>query len=671
MVSPYIRKALKFGFGVLKLMRRYFSIVLIFIMYFASSVLWSYVGILKLESFHAFVYDLGVQVSSLNSNASTHSFYNLLILVPASKPFALIISYFTLIFPGPDFFLILQSFGTLLASVFIFLIADRKWNSRIISFLLSFSFIFFFPISWYLFFDFHIAGFFSTFFFAGLYFMDKHPRTSVILFFLAATTNIVLAFFVLVFVIIEEIQRGFRSGEITNSKSRRTSFLKLALIVSPLPTILFATWQYKLPGLTSFGGEVSATSSGLIQGYLHNLTSLLNSGFIVLFIMGILFIVILAMIVSKKEMFYLIAILPVLAFILFGGYPFANIKVQYNGEYFTPLIYFLILIPDRLKSKLVAPSHVNSKRMPNNIIAKRGILVFVILILFMGIFYNPYGPLNNPNLPGENAYADFYHQINVTQSDIIANKFVKLVPSNATVLVEDNEPQYSDRDRNFLFGPGNLPWLSTSFYDTGPKPLSVIPEYIAVDVSGWVLNQGWYNFPFYNSSDGSMLTWFPYFFSHYDYKLLAYSYPFYLYKLNYSGLPVISSGLNFIGSEYVYHESTATLYNFNGNLSNWTLLNTLYKDFLLPANYMYSFSIEAHNLSGNISLAATNGVSSFAKSCVISNFSGYANFSLNFTVTEQSDYTFSVVTSQLKGSIEEYRSESLNISNIPFSEKDS
>ncbi|MEM0136031.1 MAG: DUF2079 domain-containing protein [Thermoplasmatales archaeon] len=649
-------------------MRKYFSIVLIFIIYFASSVLWSYVGILKLESFHAFVYDLGVQVSSLNSIARTYSFYNLLILVPASKPFTLIISYFTLIFPGPDFFLIFQAFGTLLASIFIFLIAEKKWNSRIISFLLSFSFIFFFPISWYLFFDFHIAGFFSTFFFAGLYFMDTHPRASVILFFFAATTNIVLAFFVFIFIIIEEIRKEFGSSDISNSKSRRTSFLKLALTVSPLPTILFATWQYKLSGLTSFGGGVSTASSGLIQGYFQNLISLLNNGFIVIFMMGILFIVIFTMITSKKESFYIIAILPVMAFILFGGYPFANMKVQYDGEYFTPLLYFLILIPGRSKAiGDIGPSYVTVNSRPNNTIAKRGILVFIILILFMGIFYNPYGPLNNPNLPGEYAYANFYHQINVTQSDITADKFVRLVPSNATVLVEDNEPQYSNRPRNYLFGPGNVPWLSKSFsYDDGPRPLSVIPQYIAVDVGGWVFNQGWYNFLFYNGTYGSMLTWFPYFYAHYHYGLLAYSYPFYLYKLNYTGKPVISSGLNFIGSEYVYHESTATLYNFNGNLTNWTLLNTLYKDFLLPANYLYSFSIEAHNLSGNISLAVTNGVSSFAKSYVISNFSGYANFSLNFTVTEQSDYTFSVVTSQLKGSIEEYRSESLNISNIHY-----
>ena len=385
--------------------------------------------------------------------------------------------------------------------------------------------------------------------------------------------------------------------------------------------------------------------------------------------MAILFTVIIASVMNRNEMIYFIAILPVLAFVLFGGYPFANIKVQYNGEYFTPILFFLILIPNRVKYKDKTPEVGVSGKPFTSDIARKGMLIFVILVIFMGLFYNPYSPLNSPTLPGENAYANFYHQINVTSSDTIANEFVKLVPRNATVLVEDNEPQYSDRDRNFLFGPGNLPWLSTSFYDLGPEPSSVIPQYIAVDVNGWVVNHGWYNFPFYNSSDGSMLTWFPYFYSHYHYGLLAYSYPFYLYKLNYNGSPLISSGLNFIGSEYVYHESTATLYDFNGSLSNWTLLNTLYKDYLLPENYRYSFGIDAQNLSGNLSLVATNGVSSFENSYAVRNLSGYADFSMNFTVTGPSDYTFSVVTSHLVGSIKEYRSESLNISNINLQER--
>jgi hypothetical protein len=284
----------------------------------------------------------------------------------------------------------------------------------------------------------------------------------------------------------------------------------------------------------------------------------------------------------------------------------------------------------------------------------------------MGIFYNPYGPLNNPNLPGNNAYANFGHQINVTSSDRIANQFVGLVPRNSTVMIQDNEPQFANRPRNFVFGPGNLPWLNASlFYDDGPKPASTTPQFIAPDVNNAELGGGWYTFPFYNTSDGSMSTWFPYFYSHYHYGLLAYSYPFYLYELNYSGNPVISAGMNFIGSPYVYHESTATLYNFNGSLYNWTLLNTLYKVFLLPANYEFSFGFTGSNLTGNISIEASNGISTFTRSFNLSAFSGSLNYSLNMTVISPSDYTFSVVSSGLKGVITEYSYEYLTISDSP------
>ena len=137
--------------SIILLLRRNYAFFLVLAMYILSSSLWLIVELQKLYSFHAFVYDLGAQVSSLNSIARTYSISKLLILVPASKPFTLFISYITLVFPDPGTFLYIQSFGTLLASVFIYLIARRKYGSEPISVALALSFIFFFPISWYLF----------------------------------------------------------------------------------------------------------------------------------------------------------------------------------------------------------------------------------------------------------------------------------------------------------------------------------------------------------------------------------------------------------------------------------------------------------------------------------------------------------------------------------------
>ena len=661
--SPKVKGKLS---SIILLFRKNYGFLMILIIYILSSSLWSVIELQKLDSFHAYFYDLGAQISSLNSIARTYSIGRLLVLVPASKPFTLFISYITLISPNPGTFLYIQSFSVLLASVFIYLIAKRKYGSELVSIALALSFIFFFPLSWYLFFDFHIAGFFSTFFFAAVYFTETKSKLSWILYFFAATTNIVLAFLVFIFIIIKEIGYFLSASKQTQNRYSSKNIGKISLLIAPIPSILFAGWQLKLSGLTSFGGAVSSTSEGIIFGYIANLKSLFNNGFIVIFMMAILFIVILTLIIKKNELIYILSILPVVSFILFGGYAFSNIKVQYDGEYFTPLLYFLILLPTfSIRNKHADKITLNASKKWGAI-RKKGILLFVVFVIFMGIFYNPYGPLNNPNLPGINAYADFSHEINVTSSDKIANQFVNLVPRNATVLIQDNEPQYANRPRNFLFGPGNLPWLNTSSYDDGPRPASTIPEFIAVDVNNFEINGGgWYTFPFYNASDGSMSTWFPYFYSHYHYGLLAYSYPFYLYELNYSGNPVISAGMNFMGSPYVYHESTATLYNFNGSLYNWTLLNTLYKVFLLPANYEFSFGFTGSNLTGNISIEASNGISTFTRSFNLSAFSGSLNCSLNMTVLSPSDYTFSVVSSGLKGVITEYSYEYLTISDSP------
>ena len=470
------------SFYVLKRNAAFFSVLFIYLL---SSSLWSIVELQKLYSFHAYFYDLGAQVASLDSIARTYSISKLLILVPAFKPFTLFISYITLVFPGPGTFLYIQSFGTLLASVFIYLIARREYGSETISVALALSFIFFFPISWYLFFDFHIAGFFSTFFFAALYLMNTRPKLSWILYFFAATTNIVLAFFVMIFIIIYVVDHFLNTPGSNNGINSLKKSTKIFFLLAPVPSIIFAGWQYKLTGLASFGGGVSSASNGIISGYFGNLVSLFNQGFIIIFLMAILFIIIFSLVIKKCEIIYVLSILPVIAFILFGGYPFSNIKVQYNGEYFTPILYFLILLPTSFIGKKHEKDDEKIRlnvQVEKSTIRKKGILLFVILVIFMGIFYNPYGPLNSPNLPGINAYANFGHEINVTPSDRIANQFVSLVPVHSTVLIQDNEPQYSNRPRNFVFGPGNLPWLGTSFYDYGPKPLSTTPQYIAVDV---------------------------------------------------------------------------------------------------------------------------------------------------------------------------------------------
>ena len=651
--------------SIILLLRRNFSFFIVLIIYILSSYLWSIVELRKFYSFHAFVYDLGAQISSLNSTARTYSISKLLILVPSSKPFTLFISYITLILPDPSTFLYIQSFGVLLASIFIYLIAKRKYESDLISLALAISFISFFPISWYLFFDFHIAGFFSTFFFAAFYFMDTRPKLSWILYFFAATTNIVFAFFIFIFLAIKEIDYLINMRGQTSDRYLRKNAKKILLMISPIPTIIFAIWRYKLAGLSSFGGSAIKSSHGIISVYFTNLKLLFHSGFIILFMMAILFIIIFVLIIKKNEIIYILPILPVILFILFGGYAFSNIKVQYNGEYFTPLLYFLILLPAASTRIKHDRKTTQNAAIQWSVIRKKGILLFLILVIFMGIFYNPYGPLNNPHLPGIDAYADFSHEIDVTSSDRIADKFVGLVPASSTVLVQDNEPQYADRDRNFLFGPGNLPWLNTSFYDAGPRPTSTVPQFMAVDVNNFEINGGgWYAFSFYNSTDGSMSTWFPYFYFHYHYGLLAYSYPFYLYELNYSGIPVISSGMNFIGSSYVENESTVTFHSFNGNKNNLVIPSTVYKSFLLPANYEFSFGFTGNNLTGNISVEASNGVSNFTRSFDIANYSGQADYTLNMTVLTQADYTFSVVTSGLKGEITKYSSEYLSISHF-------
>ena len=60
----------------------------------------------------------------------------------------------------------------------------------------------------------------------------------------------------------------------------------------------------------------------------------------------------------------------------------------------------------------------------------------------------------------------------------------------------------------------------------------------------------------------------------------------------------------------------------------------------------------------------SNGVTTFTKSFNLRNYSGIVNYTLNMTVLAPSDYTFSVVTSDLKGEISKYSLEYLTISDF-------
>jgi hypothetical protein len=64
---------------------------------------------------------------------------------------------------------------------------------------------------------------------------------------------------------------------------------KVVLLLASIRSIIFEALKYKLAGPASFGGDVSSTPHSVISGYVGNLVSLFNNGFIIIFLMAILF----------------------------------------------------------------------------------------------------------------------------------------------------------------------------------------------------------------------------------------------------------------------------------------------------------------------------------------------------------------------------------------------
>ena len=629
------------------------------------SILWYYADLLRLLSFNAYLYDLGTQTASLISLSHTSSLQSFLIQITPTKPGMILFVPLVYIFPTPKTLLFIQAFSIGFSAVPLYSIA-KEYSRRVdISAIIITAYLLFFPLNRLVYFDFHFMALFPLPFFIGYYLYLKGSKWFLLFFFLASLFDIALAV-APVLIILSGIF-GYVRNRVNVKKSNISTWKGFSLFIYTLSlftlSFVFIFYIY----MTSFGSFInfnttSSSSIGLIPSYINNARNALKYGTPILFLSIIPLVPLLFSPVRNWKIGYIMA--PFILMFFLSGYPFWLFNAQYMGGFLSPLLFILVsaLFRDGIDSDPKSKEKkmkgirqhvfliVQKRRTINTEIA----IVFLTLVLLISLYYAPWGPLNSssPSALGSeyNSFANFHEEVTLTNTEKIADKMFSLVPANKTVLMQDNMPILSGRVRNYMFGPGLLPWLNSTgvSYSPGPTPHSNVPEYIALDTESWFTN--W----FYNSTDGTMQYWFTYFYEHYHYGLLGYDYPFALYELNYTGKPIVMNNANIPVKEVLN-----LTYPFD---TNHTTYPVVFEPFLFPGKYSAYFNITIgtfENLSSNnqinftISNISNSGeayvfkITDFNESDIGKNLS----ISLNFTISSPAFIIYYMNPYNFRGSV--------------------
>ena len=583
-----------------------------FLLLFVSStvfaIVWIWLNYLRLEAFSEFIYNAGVNASELIQVARTPSLTNILIEVDPHHPFYLLLSPFFRIFPNVFTLMVLQDLWICYSLIPLYYIVYHFTKDDLISLIFVCSYALFFSVDLTLWEGFgQSQAFFSLFYFTGIYFYLKGDKKSFPFLFLASITNIVVSFSIIILLLYDILRYIFRrlhryDGRISVISGRSFILYSVLTLLTCFIPLVDLIMQSHLNGLTSLQGRVQ-TNGNLLSTYLASFLENfgLNSYTFILITVPFLFFF------PYKNKF-LLTLVPYYVFYFIGGsYGAEYFNTQYfNGSMYAPLVFvvssatagILFSYPHRnIKKELNPKKGTNIFLLKKRYLAKIFSAFMLVAVVSVGMYYAPYGPLNSTHIPGMelNAYHDFPAKIRLTKVDVVADSFNSLIPLNSTVLIQNNMAQFANHERNFVFGPGNVPWVYKEpvFPSAGPRPTSLIPDFILINPYGWYTNQftG-------NSTQGNMSSWFTYFYTNYSYGLLGASGSFYLYEKNYVGSPKI-----------LYYENFSSrampVLNMSGNFTGYFNTSAV---FLAPGHYIFQniFNVSGQNgVGSNSSIVST------------------------------------------------------------------
>lgn len=395
----------------------FLSVTILSSIVFAS--IYSLLTTMRLLSFHAGIFDLGVNSSLLYNVVKTgipeHTFLthgvamNKLIYIPLSALYA--------IYPHQITILTIQDFWISGGTPVLYCITKIVTKDRITSLFISLSYLIYYPMAGVYWFDFHFMAFFPTLFFLTFYFYLKGSKKISFFFgFLAMITDL-LSPLIMLFFSIYVIVVGRRNNY--------THYIKNTYVLG----LMFSSGFILLLSTLYFG--INYPTSYLNVGQQSFLAPIPNpiadkGGYI----FGMTAPTLLFSFASPETMMMTV---PYFLFALKNNYfPYiSTMFYQYPSLATPPIFVSTVYGLKRITER------ISKVRIKKNMLKLSAIIL--ILNVILALFLTPLG-----NFATDSGPYNTRENISANQTTIEMYKIIDMVPKNSSILLQDNMPQFTE-----------------------------------------------------------------------------------------------------------------------------------------------------------------------------------------------------------------------------------
>ena len=399
-------------------------------------IVWSHLAFDRLFTFRSSVFDLGIFVQSLRLILQGNITYILLMLGEA--PFRILISPIEII-PNLSGVLIFQTIFLSLPAIPLYAIGKNLIKDRLASFLISSSYLIFFPLAGINWFDVHGQAFFIFFFITGFYFyISKKYFLSAVFFILSGTVRFPYMVFPLLFAFLTLLENYFESRKDRKRFRFTSSQFLLVLIVLSFVILLLEYYLFSFSYIrpTNVAGSIHAVGGTVFSNIDSKITTVL------IFLSPFLFLP-----VYKPK--WAIMLFPYFFLVFYtndSSYLFPNIIISQYSSMVIPFLYLGLL--EILRKKLNNSINVNKRecfltQIKSSYVLKTAITIFLVILILATVF-QPYSPISKYSEP---SYITNQEKNLKSSSFDTFESIVSLIPSNDPyVLMQNSMPEVPLRD---------------------------------------------------------------------------------------------------------------------------------------------------------------------------------------------------------------------------------